>query len=338
MTKRARPSAVLPEGRGILGELIREPEPLRLRDIAEHPRSFGFPQGHLPMTSFLGAPIVIRGEVWGNLYLTEKERGEFDETDEESLEVVADWAAVAIDNVRVYEAAEDRRQELERALSGLEATTAISRAIGEETDLARVLQVVVTHARALVDARSLVILLPDGKDLVVSATAGDVREDSVGLRLPNAGTVPGKVVDAGYAERLSQLPGRAWPGLDPLADSAHAAMLVPLTFHGRTMGVLVALDRRGGRGEFDDDDERLMRAFAASAATAVATARSVEANQLRRSLEAAEQERMRWARELHDETLQGLCALQLSLERGLQGHMGNPAAENARGAVEQIAQ
>jgi GAF domain-containing protein len=122
----------LPQGLGILGELIREPKPLRLRDIAEHPRSFGFPHAHPPMTTFLGAPILIRGEAWGNVYLTEKEAGEFDESDEESLKVLGEWAAIAIDNVRLYEAVEDRRQELERAVSGLEATTAISRAIGGE--------------------------------------------------------------------------------------------------------------------------------------------------------------------------------------------------------------
>jgi signal transduction histidine kinase len=327
----------LPHGHGILGELIREPKPLRLKDIAEHPRSFGFPPAHPPMTTFLGAPIVIRGEVWGNLYLTEKAQGEFDERDEESLAVLGEWAAIAIDNMRLYEAVEDRRQKLERAVLGLEATTAISRAFGGETDLARVLQLVVKRARALVDARSLAILLVAEEDeLVVSATAGEVAADTVGLRLSSAGTVPGQVLDTGCAERLSDVAAGVRLGLDELAEAAHAAMLVPLVFRGRSTGVLVALDRLGGSGEFEEDDERLMQAFAASAATAVATAQSVETNQLRRSLEAAEQERTRWARELHDETLQGLCALQLSLERGLQGPAGSGAEEAARGAIEQI--
>jgi signal transduction histidine kinase len=130
--------------------------------------------------------------------------------------------------------------------------------------------------------------------------------------------------------------GRIWLGVGEPIEAAHAAMLVPLIFRSHALGVLVALDRLGGSGEFEEDDERLMQAFAASAATAVATAQSVETNQLRRSLEAAEHERTRWARELHDETLQGLCALQLSLESGLQGPGGSEAEEVTRRAVEQI--
>jgi two-component system, NarL family, sensor histidine kinase DevS len=68
-----------PRGRGVLGELIRDPRPLRLADVTQHPRSYGFPPGHPPMTTFLGVPVVIRGEAYGNLYLTDKAGGaEFD--------------------------------------------------------------------------------------------------------------------------------------------------------------------------------------------------------------------------------------------------------------------
>ncbi len=90
----------LPEGRGVLGVLIRDPKPLRLTNVGDHPRSYGFPEQHPPMRSFLGVPIVIGGEAYGNLYLTEKEGGEFDEVDEESVIVLADWAAIAIANAR----------------------------------------------------------------------------------------------------------------------------------------------------------------------------------------------------------------------------------------------
>ncbi len=90
----------LPEGRGVLGVLINEPKPLRLANVGDHPRSYGFPEHHPPMSSFLGVPILIRGEAFGNLYLTEKEGGEFDEVDEESVIVLADWAAIAIANAR----------------------------------------------------------------------------------------------------------------------------------------------------------------------------------------------------------------------------------------------
>jgi GAF domain-containing protein len=93
----------LPRGRGVLGELIRDPRPLRLADVTDHPRSYGFPPGHPPMTSFLGVPIAIRGEAFGNLYLTDKAGGEqFTEADEELAVVLAEWAAIAIDNARLY--------------------------------------------------------------------------------------------------------------------------------------------------------------------------------------------------------------------------------------------
>ena len=112
----------LPRGRGILGLLIDEPRPLRISHVGEHPQSYGFPPGHPPMRSFLGVPILIRGEAWGNLYLTEKAGGDFDQEDEDAVVVLADWAAIAIENARLYRAVDLRRAELERAVRGFEAT------------------------------------------------------------------------------------------------------------------------------------------------------------------------------------------------------------------------
>ena len=126
----------LPRGHGVLGELIRNPQPLRLPDVTEHPRSYGFPPGHPPMTTFLGVPVSVRGEAYGNLYLTDKAGGEeFTDSDEQLVIVLSEWAAVAIDNARLYENVARRRAELERAVRGLEATSAISRAVGFETEL-----------------------------------------------------------------------------------------------------------------------------------------------------------------------------------------------------------
>jgi signal transduction histidine kinase len=94
----------LPRGHGVLGELIRDPRPLRLHDVKEHPRSYGFPAGHPPMKAFLGVPISVRGEAFGNLYLTDKAGGaDFDERDEESAIVLSEWAAIAIGNARLHE-------------------------------------------------------------------------------------------------------------------------------------------------------------------------------------------------------------------------------------------
>ena len=155
----------LPRGRGVLGELIRQPKALRLADVGEHPRSYGFPAGHPPMKSFLGVPITIRGEAFGNLYLTEKVGGggEFDDLDERSVVVLADWAAVAIENARLYQSEHRRKLELERAVSGLEATTAIARALGGETDVDKVLDLIVKRGRALVEARWAAVKIVDGE-------------------------------------------------------------------------------------------------------------------------------------------------------------------------------
>jgi len=332
----------LPRGAGILGELIRHPEPLRLADISQHPRSYGFPPEHPPMTTFLGAPVLVRGEAWGNIYLTEKESGEFDEADEQALLVLARWVAIAIENAHLYEDISARRGELERAVSGLEATVAITRAVGAETDLSRVLKLVVKRGRALVDARHFVVLLAEDADLVVAAAAGETGDEAVGTRFPSSQTVLGEVVRSGHAERLSEISSRMRLGLGELAERASIAMLVPLNFHGRGIGILVALDRFDSSAPFSAEDERLMRAFAGSAATALATAQTVEAEQLRMSIASADQERGRWARELHDETLQGLGALQVILTTALKQDGSEPlrnAAEQAVGQLEtQIAE
>ncbi len=271
------------------------------------------------MTTFLGAPILMRGEAWGNIYLTDKAGGDFAESDTEAIVILAEWAAVAIANARLYQDVEERRDELERAVRALEATTTIARALGGELELERVLELVAKRARALVEARSLLILLLEEDDLEVVATAGELKPATAGARLSVKGTVPGEVARSGVAERLADVGARLPLGLRELTGDANTALLVPLTFKGRTSGVLVALDRLVDGPEFDVEDERMLRAFATSAATAVATAKSVEADRLRHTIEAAELERGRWARELHDETLQALGALRIRLETALQG-------------------
>ncbi|MEA2458007.1 MAG: hypothetical protein QOC95_979, partial [Thermoleophilaceae bacterium] len=140
----------LPHGRGVLGVLISDARPLRLSNVGSHPRSYGFPPEHPPMSTFLGVPLLIRGEAYGNLYLTEKADGrDFDEVDEEAIGVLADIAGIAIDNARLYRQVANRNDDLERAVVGLEATTEIARAVGGETDLSRVLELIAKRGRAL---------------------------------------------------------------------------------------------------------------------------------------------------------------------------------------------
>lgn len=213
-----------PRGRGVLGVLIAEPHPLRLSDVGRHPRSYGFPEGHPPMRSFLGVPILIRGAAWGSLYLTEKQGSRFTEADEEAAVILADWAATAVQNARLYGNGKRGRVEHGKAVRDQAATRDISIAVAGGTGLERVLELIVKRGRALMDTRG--------------------------------------------------------------ADESDA---------------------------LTDDDEQLLRTFAASAATAVAIAQSVESDRLRSLMAAADAERSRWARELHDETLQGLGALRLLL-------------------------
>ncbi|MEA2438682.1 MAG: hypothetical protein QOH76_106, partial [Thermoleophilaceae bacterium] len=191
-----------------------------------------------------------------------------------------------------------RAEELERANSQLvqavlrlEAFAEIARSVGGETDVDRVLELILDHGRGVVDARALVIYLRDSHELSDSPLAG--------------------VLESGRPARLGAPAGGSLelaPGL-----SAEAALAAPLAFRGEVLGVLVAVDRVSGGPEFDAEDEELIAAVAASAATALATAQSVAKERLRNSIDAAEQARARWARELHDETLQGLVGLRMLL-------------------------
>jgi signal transduction histidine kinase len=326
----------LPRGRGVLGVLIDDPRPLVLSDVGTHPRSFGFPAGHPPMTTFLGVPLLIRGEAWGNVYLTDKQDGEFDDADVQTVTVLADWAAIAIEHARLYSRSVERSEQLERAVEGLEATTAIARALGSETDLSRVLELVVKRGRALVRARSVVMLLREGDQLAAVAGAGQLDPRTLGASVPVQGSAAGDVLRRGRPERIDDVSTRFGIHDEPLGIvGAETSMLVPLIYRDRPLGVLGVFDRLDADPTFGDREEQLLLAFAASAATAVATAKTVEAERLRHSLRSAEQERSRWARELHDETLQGLAALGVLLRAGLRAG-GEGLEQAARSATEQL--
>jgi signal transduction histidine kinase len=308
----------LPRGRGVLGELIREPAPLRLRDVEKHPHAYGFPPGHPPMHSFLGVPITVRGETYGNLYMTEKQGGEeFDEDDEAAAKTLATWAGIAIENARLYTTLSEREVEVEQALRRAETSVDIARAVGGETDVARVLELIVKRARALVEARTLLVLLRRGGHLVLAAQAGEIGEEMDHLTIPTEDAV----FQAAMKERVAQrLERRSPPSEAHLRErlGAEVALVVPLLFRGHAVGVLVALDREAGGTDFDEEDLRLLQAFAASAATAVATAQGVESERLQQRVEIGERERRRWAQELHDDALQGLAAIRISLSTALR--------------------
>ncbi len=329
-----------PLGRGVLGLLIEKPAPLRIADLNAHPSSFGFPAGHPPMRAFLGVPIIIRGRAWGNLYLTEKTAGEFSEADERAVTTLAAWASIAIEHSRVLKAGADRQVQLEKAVRRLEATQAVAVAVGAETDIGRVLELITKRGRAIVGARSLLILLRDGDDLVIASGAGHAHA-RIGARIPVAESTSGDVMLAKRATRVADPVSQLRISPDRLGvPDARFALLVPLLYRGEALGVMAAFDRGEASPEFAPDDEQLLAAFAASAATAVATAQTVRADRLKHSLDAAEAERKRWARELHDETLQALGSMKVlasaANRAGDQEQMRTALEQLADGLEEQI--
>ena len=306
----------VPTGRGVLGELIRTPEALRIDDVGSHCYSYGFPVGHPPMRTFLGVPILIDGLPFGNLYLTERTDGQaFTDADQEGAVLLADFAGLAIDHARRYAGSEAQRLELERTVSALDATIQIARALGGQTNLQAVLELVAKRGRALVSARVLVIELLDGDELEFAAGAGEIPADLIGKRAKLANTVASAALRSRRPQRLRDQLNRArfdQYGLGKLGLEAEDGLVVPLVFRDRPYGVVVALDHLE-HGHFTGEDERLLEAFAASAAIALSTAQSAADERRRQRLAAAEAERSRWARELHDDTLQALGSLRLML-------------------------
>ena len=193
-------------------------------------------------------------------------------------------------------------------------------------ELERVLELIVKRGRALVHAQSLSIALREGDELVIRAAAGEFAPGLLGARVPLEGSIGGGVVLRRRPLRLSDVNAQLRFTLHEHVD-ARGGLVVPLTFRGHAVGVLYAFDRQVAGPEFTRDDELLLESFAASAATAVATAQEFTAHGLRRSIEASERERQRWARELHDQTLQDMAALRVSL-----------SAARRRGTPEAVAQ
>jgi signal transduction histidine kinase len=299
----------LPRGRGILGVLIRDDAPLRLRDLGEDPRSVGFPPNHPPMATFLGVPVHLRGVAYGNFYLTEKAGGEdFTEEDEELVELLASQAAVAIENARLYEAATGWSKQLE-------SLNEVGNALATETDLDRLLDLVARRLRELLDARLVTVLLPGGDDeLRFAAVAGD-RPELVGVTITRSTSKSGGVVERGQSQRVDSVLDD--PDVDQEAMrliGARTGLWVPLLVRGRAIGVLAAHDKLGAEVRFTDTDLRLAETFATRAALAVDLSERIASDSLRRVVEAQELERRRLARELHDETGQALMSILLGLK------------------------
>jgi signal transduction histidine kinase len=296
-----------PEGRGLLGLLIRDPRPLRLADIADHPESSGFPQGHPPMGSFLGVPVRVRDEVFGNLYLTEKRGGGgFTEDDEAVLTALGAAAGVAVENARLYEAA--RRQQ-----RWLQASAEVTTSLLSGAESGAVLATVTRQVRDLSGADLVVLALPeqDGRVLTIRFADGDGAPEVDGLVLPMAHSLSGHVLETGEPMAVADFATDERTAESVRGPMGHIgpAFLFPLGAAGDVRGVLT-VGRLSGGIPFSAATAEVVASFAAQAGVALElAARRRDAERL-----SVYEDRDRIARDLHDLVIQRLYATGMSLE------------------------
>ncbi|WP_169982433.1 GAF domain-containing protein [Microbispora sp. H10836] len=322
-----------PHGLGLLGLLIKEPQTLRLSHIAEHPESYGFPPGHPPMGSFLGVPIRVRDEVFGNLYLTEKRGGgDFDEDDEAIVVALATAAGVAIENARLYE--DSRRRE-----TWLQASADITTRLLSGGEPQEVLTLIARRAREMADADAAAILLPGKGDdtLHVALEDGAPADDGqqgvrlVGDEVAIEGSLAGRAFLSGEPLALDDLDHNqvrlVWAD-DPPVGPAGA---VPLGAPGAVRGVL-ALVKRSGRMPFSQSELRTLHAFAGQAAVAL------ELAETRRDAERLGllEDRDRIAKDLHDVVIQRLFAVAMTLMSAVRLVERPEASSRLQNAIDEL--
>ncbi|TDC71702.1 GAF domain-containing protein [Actinomadura sp. GC306] len=316
-----------PHGHGILGLLIREPRPIRLPDLGEHPDSYGFPPNHPPMRGFLGVPIRVRDEVFGNLYLTEKAGGgEFEDEDEVVVIALATAAGVAIENARLYQ--ETRRRE-----RWLEASQEISTALLSGTDPHEVTMLVAQRAREVADADlSTVALVEEGaQDFVVDAAYGEGADRLRGTRVPLDHSVAGPVFAKGVPLRLADGSEAAREANVPTQVPVGPLLVVPLGVGDSAHGVISVINPPGGAA-FSEGTQRLLEAFAGQAAVAL------ELAERRRDAERLTllEDRDRIAKDLHDTVIQRLFATAMTLMATLKLVQRKEVAVRVQRAVDDL--
>ncbi|HXL91144.1 MAG TPA: GAF domain-containing protein, partial [Streptosporangiaceae bacterium] len=296
-----------PEGRGLLGLLIRDPRPLRLAEIAAHPESSGFPAGHPPMGSFLGVPVRVRDAVFGNLYLTNK-RGaaEFTEDDEAVLVALGAAAGVAIENARLYEAAW-RQQRL------IAASADVTTRLLSGADPGEVLADVTRQVRELSGADLVVLAIPDeyGRSMIITYAEGDGADTVRGLVLSAGSSMSGRVLASGEPATTADFAADERASTAARGAMTHIghAIVFPLGVPGNVRGVLT-VGRRHGAPAFPPDRAEVVSSFASQAGVALElAARRADAERL-----SLFEDRDRIARDLHDLVIQRLYATGMSLE------------------------
>ncbi|MEU8520424.1 GAF domain-containing protein [Streptomyces sp. NBC_01216] len=322
----ARRIGRLPNGHaGLLGALIREPQTIRLADLSTDPRAAGFPPGHPPMRTFLGVPIRVQGEIFGNLYLAEKNGGEeFNDYDLHMVRVLATEAGIAIGNARLYEAARQR----ERWIDGSVAVTTALLSGGDADDA---LAVVAEQARRLAGAAAGIVLLPAGEDggLEIVAVSSDKPAKSLGVVIPAESPVVERLLagEAVFVDDASTDPRM----LSRLADQYGPSMLLPLHSGGKVLGALATPRARGAR-PFTETERTLATQFASQAALALMMA---DAQRDRERL-AVYEDRDRIARDLHDLVIQRLFATGMMLESAQRRTVVPAVRDGVGNAVDEL--
>jgi signal transduction histidine kinase len=317
-----------PEGRGLLGELITYPKPLRITDIASDPRASGFPAGHPPMRTFLGAPVRVRDEVFGNLYLTEKRNGAaFDEDDEALVVALAAAAGVAIDNARLY--AEARRQQ-----QWLTANAEVTQLLMSEAEPRAVLELITRQALEMASADLVVLALPtgSGEQLIIEHAAGAGADRAIGLILRTKGSVSGMVMSSGAPLAIEDFSSDERAA--PLArERLHLgpAVVFPLGPPGDVRGVLTA-GRLSGSMPLSPRAVEMVTTFAAQAGIGLELAeRRQDAQRL-----ALFADRDRIARDLHDQVIQRLFATGMSLQGAVARVPDGDAARRVNTSIDAL--
>ncbi|MFI5282942.1 MAG: GAF domain-containing protein [Candidatus Dormibacterales bacterium] len=317
-----------PRGRGVLGQLIREARPLRLKDISDHPQAVGFPPNHPPMGSFLGAPVRALGRVYGNIYLSEK-RGaaEFSAEDEASLLILATQAGVAVANAWLYDEVRSR----ERWLNSLQD---ITNQIMAGTAPSALRQTIAEHAQALVgaDAATIVTNSETPGELIVTAAAGAQSSELLGETLPSEGSISGAVMREGKPLRLDDVSSdpRAFQPIVRLGRHG-AGFFVPLREPGGTTGTLMVANLKGRPG-FDQRQCHLIETFAEQASLVIEYNRAQGELQKMGLME----DRERIAKELHDGIIQSLFAVGMGLQGTAMAAGEGETARRIEGAVEEL--
>jgi signal transduction histidine kinase len=321
----------LPSDHGVLRILLREARPVRVADVTKEQHFLGYPPGHPPMRSFLGVPIFVRGVVYGDLYLAEKEDGEFTEEDEEIVTLLAAQTGITIEKVQIHEGAVHWIHQLE-ALDEL-----THHVLEKREDVSRLLELVVRRLRELIRAREVLVSVPAASGgLRVAAADGEAGAGLVGYGVHSQSKLA-RVLSSGKSERIDSV--LEDPEIDQVVArrvGGVAALFVPLVFHERTIGVVSAFNKNSPDPRFTDDDLRVAEAFATRAALAIHVSERVARETVDSILEAQEAERSRIARELHDETGSALTAVLLGLA-AIDGATTVPEAHQASIALRETA-